>query len=62
MTNNESKIYVCEWDKNSNMEYDIKVTPHSSAESALEQANTSTAQQHCIGTVNPIAGEGEDKK
>ncbi|MEL6162208.1 MAG: hypothetical protein AAFR37_00095 [Cyanobacteria bacterium J06628_3] len=55
-----SKIYVCEWDKQHNSEdYTLKVTPHESTESALQQAQSSTSDQHCISTVNPV---GEEKK
>lgn len=61
MSDNNSKIYVCEWDKQPDTEeYSLKVTPHESTESALQQAQSSTSDQHCISTVNPV--EGEDKK
>lgn len=55
-----SKIYVCEWDKQPNSEdYALKVTPHESPETALQQAQSSTSNQHCVSTVNPV---GEEKK
>lgn len=61
MTNNEFKIYVLEFDKQPDtVEYSLKVTPHESAETALQQAQSSNSDQHCISTVNPV--EGEDKK
>ncbi|MEM6399798.1 MAG: hypothetical protein AAF757_06130 [Cyanobacteria bacterium P01_D01_bin.116] len=59
MSETNSKIYVCEWDKQPNTEeYSLKVTPHESPETALEQAHSSTSDQHCISTVNPV-GEGK---
>ena len=62
MTNNESKIYVLEYDKQADTEeYSLKVTPHESTESALQQAQSSTANQHCVSTVNPIE-DGEERK
>jgi len=60
MTNNESKIYVLEYDKQPNSEdYTLKVTQSESTETALQQAQSSTSDQHCISTVNPV---GEEKK
>lgn len=57
-----SKIYVCEWDKQHNSEdYTLKVTQSESTESALQQAQSSTSDQHCVSTVNPV-GDGEERK
>ncbi len=57
-----SKIYVCEWDKQpESEEYSLKVTPHESAETALQQAQSSTSEQHCVSTVNPVE-DGEERK
>lgn len=62
MTNNESKIYVLEYDKQPNTEeYSLKVTPHESTESALQQAQSSNSDQHCVSTVNPVE-DGEERK
>ena len=61
MTKNESKIYVLEWDKQPDTEeYSLLVTPHESTESALQQAQSSSSDQHCISTVNPVE-HGEKK-
>lgn len=61
MSENNFKIYVLEWDKQPDSEeYSLKVTPHESAETALQQAHSSTSDQHCVSTVNPV--EGEEKK
>lgn len=63
MSDTNSKIYVLEWDKQPNSEeYSLKVTPHESVETALQQAHNSTADQHCVSTVNPITGEGSEQK
>ena len=60
MSESNSKIYVLEYDKQTESEdYTLKVTPHESTESALQQAQSSTSDQHCISTVNPV---GEEKK
>lgn len=60
MSETNSKIYVLEFDKQPDTEdYTLKVTPHESPESALQQAQSSTSDQHCVSTVNPV---GEEKK
>ena len=57
-----SKIYVCEWNKQPNSEkYSLEVTEHQSTETALQQAQSSTSDQHCVSTVNPV-GDGEERK
>jgi hypothetical protein len=62
MSDNNSKIYVCEWEKQSDTEdYSLKVTSHESTETALQQAQSSTANQHCVSTVNPVE-DGEERK
>lgn len=59
----DSKFFVLEWSKDSNSEeYTLKVTPHESAETALQQTQDSAANHHCVSTVNPLTGEGEEKK
>lgn len=61
MSETNSKIYVLEFDKQPESEdYTLKVTPHESTETALEQAHSSTSDQHCVSTVNPVE-EGEKK-
>lgn len=58
----DSKIYVLEFDKQPESEdYSLKVTPHESTESALQQAQSSTSDQHCVSTVNPVE-DGEERK
>lgn len=59
-----NNIFVLEWDKkvDDSEEYNLKVTPHSSAESALEQARNSQSEHHSVSTVNPSTGEGSEKK
>ncbi|MGB3637480.1 MAG: hypothetical protein WBA39_07875 [Rivularia sp. (in: cyanobacteria)] len=61
MSETNFKIYVLEWDKQPNSEeYDLKVTPHESTETALKQAQSSSSDQHCISTINPLE-DGERK-
>ena len=62
MTKNESKIYVLEWDKQPDSEYSLKVTQSESVESALQQAQNSTSDQHCVSTINPLEDGEEEKK
>ena len=63
MSENSSNIYVIEWNKQPNSkEYDLKVTVHNNVETALKQAQTSTSEQHCVSTVNPLTGEGQEKR
>ena len=63
MSDNNPKIYALEWEKQpGSEEYNLKVTPHDNPQTALEQAQSSTANHHCVSTVNPITGEGEEKK
>lgn len=63
MTENNN-IFVLEWDKkvDDSEEYNLKVTPYSSTESALQQARDSQSEHHCVSTVNPSTGEGSEKK
>jgi hypothetical protein len=62
MSETNSKIYVCEWEKQSDTEeYSLKVTPHESTETTLQQAQSSTANKHCISTINPVE-DGEENK
>ncbi|MBF2016357.1 MAG: hypothetical protein IGS23_14375 [Rivularia sp. T60_A2020_040] len=59
-----NNIFVLEWDKkvDDSEEYNLKVTPHSSAKTALEQTRNSQSEHHCVSTVNPLIGEGSEKK
>lgn len=58
MTSN--KRYVLEWEKQpDSKEFDLKVTPHDNAVEALEQAKNSTADQHCISSLNPLETQNE---
>lgn len=59
-----NNIFVLEWDKkvDDSEEYNLKVTPHSSAETTLEQARDSQSEHHCVSTVNPSTEEGSEKK
>ena len=58
----ENKFYVLEWDKSSSGEFELKITPHDSATEALQQAQNSSSEQHCVSTQNPLDKENKDER
>lgn len=62
MSESKDKYYVLEWDKNSNGEHDLKVTPHDDSNAALDQAKNSTSEQRCVSTENPLKGKESDSE
>lgn len=52
----ENKYYVLEWTKDDTGELtNLQVTPHNDGDKALDQAQNSAADVHCVSTVNPLA-------
>lgn len=58
------KYYVLEWfDDPDSGDSDLKVTPHSTPEAAcLASTKQRCSNTQGVSTVNPVTGEGEEKR